>query len=109
MTTPKRTTDLVAEEPKFADEDLFAEDRLQQILIRPDGYYWQAPEGNQEFGPFETVELAQADIASGYEEAEPLVGETLQEAEDEIGIADWIDPETGQPAEGQSRPHLEAE
>ena len=35
--------------------------------------------------------------------------ETLQEAENEIGIADWIDPETGEPAEGQSPPKLEAE
>jgi len=33
-------------------------------------------------------------------------GETLREAEDEVGIADWIDPETGEPAE-ESRPHLE--
>ncbi len=28
-------------------------------------------------------------------------GETLEEAEAEIGIADWIDPDTGEPAEEQ--------
>lgn len=32
--------------------------------------------------------------------------ETLPELEREIGIADWIDPLTGEPAEGQSPPHL---
>jgi hypothetical protein len=35
--------------------------------------------------------------------------ETIQELEREIGIADWIDPETGEPAEGQSPPHLNDE
>ncbi len=97
MTTRKRPTDHAAE------------GGLQQILLRPDGYYWQAPDGSHEFGPFETLELAQADRVWGNDETEPLVGETLREAENEIGIADWIDPETGEPAEGQSRPHLEAE
>jgi hypothetical protein len=109
MTTRRRPMDRVEENPKLTDEDLFAEGSSQKILIRRDGYYWQLPDGDQEFGPFETLELAQADMASGDDEVEPLVGETLQEAENEIGIADWIDPETGQPAEGQSRPHLEAE
>lgn len=31
----------------------------------------------------------------------------LQQAEGEIGINEWLDPETGEPAEGQSPPHLE--
>ena len=35
--------------------------------------------------------------------------ETLQEAEDELGVADWIDPDTGELAEGQSTPHLSDE
>jgi hypothetical protein len=39
----------------------------------------------------------------------PAPGENLQEAESEIGINDWMDPETGEPAQGQSPPHLEAE
>jgi hypothetical protein len=38
---------------------------------------------------------------------EPEPGETLDEAESEIGINDWIDPDTGEPAEGQSPPHIE--
>jgi hypothetical protein len=39
----------------------------------------------------------------------PEPGESLQEAESEIGIADWIDPETGDPAEGLSPPHFEGD
>jgi hypothetical protein len=35
--------------------------------------------------------------------------ESLEEAESEIGINEWIDPETGEPAEGQSPPHLQDE
>ena len=35
--------------------------------------------------------------------------ESLEEAESELGMNDWIDPETGEPAEGQSPPHLQDE
>lgn len=87
-----------------------AADRDAEVSVveRADGYYWIAPDGHQEFGPFATLEEARADRDLGDEEA-PEVGETLQEAESEIGIAPWIDPETGEPAEGQSRPHLGTE
>lgn len=81
---------------------------MGHILLRPDGYHWQTPDGTQEFGPFETLEAALADMESAGEDgAEP--GETLQEAEDELGVADWIDPDTGELAEGQSTPHLSDE
>jgi hypothetical protein len=43
------------------------------------------------------------------DEEGPEPGETLQEAQDEIGINDWLDSETGEPAEGQCPPHLELE
>ncbi len=26
-----------------------------EIVSRPDGYHWIAPDGRQEFGPFETL------------------------------------------------------
>ena len=78
------------------------------IVERPDGYYWQALVGRQEFGPFETYELAQTDRDALSEEAlAPL--ETMHMAEQEIGIANWIDPDTGEPAEGESPPHLPGE
>jgi len=81
-----------------ADETAFAE--------RPDGWYWLAPDGQQEFGPFADRQAARAD-RDRYNEEAPSEGETVQEAEREIGVGDWIDAETGAPAEGQSPPHLE--
>jgi hypothetical protein len=68
-----------------------------RILERPDGFYWQATEGGREYGPFPTLLEAVDDMEAGDTGLE--VGTSLREAEDEIGIADWIDPDTGQPAE----------
>ena len=79
-----------------------------RIVARPDGYHWIAPDGRQEFGPFETLQLARSDMDGAYE-AEPVAAETLEEVEREVGVSDWIDPETGEPAEGQSPPHLAEE
>jgi hypothetical protein len=85
-----------------------ADSKHSPIVDRPDGWYWVAADGVQEFGPFETYEQARADRDRG-DEGWPEEGESLQEAESEIGIADWIDPQTGEPAEGGSPPHLEAD
>jgi hypothetical protein len=95
-----------AEKVPETEDDVLSDSRIDQIMVRPDGYYWQAPDGRQEFGPFETVESALADMEAFDDEDEAGPGETLQEAENEIGISDWIDPETGEPAEGQSRPRF---
>lgn len=76
------------------------------VVEHPDGFYWVGPDGHEEFCPFASREAARADRDRFSEEA-PGVGETVQEAEGEIGIAEWIDAETGEPAEGQSPPHLE--
>lgn len=93
-----------------ADELMEEGEELEMgdVIQRPDGYYWVAVNGTQEFGPFKTLELALADMQLASEEtSEP--GETLQEAEDELGLADWIDPDTGELAEGQSTPRLHDE
>jgi hypothetical protein len=76
-----------------------------RIVERPDGYYWQAKDGGREAGPFATLIEAVLDMQAD-EEGTPEPGETLQEAESEIGIADHVDPETGELAEEQ-RPRLE--
>jgi len=81
---------------------------IGNILLRPDGYHWQTPDGKQEFGPFATMELAFADMQLASEE-NPEPGESLQEAEGELGVSDWIDPDTGGLAEGLSTPHLSDE
>ncbi|MDR0480280.1 MAG: hypothetical protein LBG66_00165 [Gallionellaceae bacterium] len=78
-----------------------------RLIERPDGFYWQDPASGKLSGPFATMQEAEADIAyradSDYEE-----GESLEEAEDEIGILGWVDPDTGDLAEGAA-PHLSDE
>lgn len=90
---------LAAPEPAAQDSD---------IVARPDGHHWIAPDGKQDFGPFETLERARAyrDVA---EEPKAPPADAIQEVEAEIGIVDWIDPDTGEPAEGRCPPHLERE
>jgi len=68
-----------------------------RIIERPDGFYWQDKDSGEESGPFATLVDAAADMESGTGECRGR--RILEEAESEIGIADWIDPETGQPAE----------
>ena len=70
-----------------------------RVIERPDGFYWQDKLTDEVNGPFPTLREAVQDMQdqgdTGYEE-----GESLNEAEAEIGISNWIDPETGEPAEG---------
>jgi hypothetical protein len=72
------------------------------IIKRPDGYYWEARPGELR-GPYDTREEAELErIAGGFAgngEDDFEAGETLQEAESEIGVSEWIDPDTGGPAE----------
>ena len=88
-------------EPGF-DEASLADTSLPDsgtVVRHPDGYYWLAPDGHQQFGPFASVQEALDDMnAAGDESIEP--GETLQEAEQELGLADWVDADTGELAEG---------
>jgi hypothetical protein len=69
-----------------------------RVIERPDGFYWQDKLSDELYGPFPTLLAAVQDMqdhdGDGYEE-----GESLEEAESEIGMSDWIDPETGKPAE----------
>ena len=84
------------------------DDDSSRVVERADGFHWIALDGRQEFGPFETQADALSDMTASDEDAvAPL--SALQEVEREIGIADWIDPETGEPAEGGCPPHLEQE
>ena len=76
-----------------------------RIVERPDGFYWQSKSGDEEFGPFPTLLAAVQDMQRR-DEAEIEPGESVQEAESEIGIADWVDPETGEPAE-ENVPRIE--
>lgn len=87
------------------EEDL-TDRPLGEIVLRPDGYHWLAPDGRQEFGPFECRADAIAD-RDEVNEATLAPGESLEEAEDELGIASWVNPDTGELAEGLSTPRLD--
>jgi hypothetical protein len=69
-----------------------------RVIERPDGFYWQDKLTDKLYGPFPTLLAAVQDMqdhdGNGFGE-----GETLEEAESEIGMAGWIDQETGRPAE----------
>lgn len=53
--------------------------------------------------------VPEVDASELAENESPEPAETLREAEEEIGINEWLDPDTGEPAEGQSPPHIERE
>jgi hypothetical protein len=76
-----------------------------RVIERPDGVYWQSKDGGREYGPFATLLDAVADMQAR-DDGAPEPGETLAEAESEIGIAEYLDSETGEPAE-EERPRLE--
>ncbi len=89
---------------EIIEPTLHEEDDPAHLIERPDGFYWQNKLTGKLYGPFATLIEAMEDTQyqedSDYEE-----GASLHEAEAEIGIADWIDPDTGEPAEG-STPHF---
>ena len=69
-------------------------DESSRIVARPDGYYWVADDGRQEFGPFPDVSEALQALRSGLEAgSEP--DELLAEAEAEMGIVEPASPEGG--------------
>jgi hypothetical protein len=92
-------------EPEPRDEaEAPAEQPAGRVVERPDGFYWQAKEGGEEYGPFETRAEAEADLLS---DGEPVADvAAVHEAESELGISEWIDPESGEPAE-DSVPRIE--
>ena len=107
MTTSKPLS--FQEAMQAPEDETVTEVELGELVHRPDGYYWQAADGTQELGPYATVEEALAEVGGSDADDEAEPGESLEEAEDELGIADWIDPDTGEPAEGWSTPRLHDE
>ena len=78
---------------------------LESLVQHPDGWYWLTPDGRQQFGPYEHAADARAAMDAAAEDALEC-GETLDEAERELGLAEWIDPDTGELAE-DSRTRIE--
>ncbi len=78
-----------------------------RIIERPDGFYCQDKTTSEELGPFASLPDAVANISKLSTAGMELEVEAdLKEIEEELGIADWIDPDTGAPAE-ESIPHIE--
>lgn len=71
----------------------------KRVIERSDGFYWISIDGKREYGPFATLLEAAQDMKAPDDDDTLEPGESLEEAEAEIGIADWIDPETGELAE----------
>lgn len=83
-----------------------------RVIERPDGFYWQDKLSENTYGPFpsllEAVQDMKATDEADYEESGYEEGESLEQAEAELGISDWIDPSTGELAEC-NQPHIRDE
>ena len=96
----KKTGSKTAPVEPVLDEAVEEGEALEdRVIERPDGFYWESKESGETRGPFATLAEAEADMLSGGASAEDLEAEGLQEAESELGINEWIDPDTGGPAE----------
>jgi hypothetical protein len=69
-------------------------DESSRVVARPDGHYWIADDGRQEFGPFSSVSEALRALRSG-QTTEPEPEEVLAEVEAEMGIVDPASHEGG--------------
>ncbi|HEX4943979.1 MAG TPA: hypothetical protein VFV55_06465 [Usitatibacteraceae bacterium] len=76
-----------------------------RVVERPDGFWVQPASGGREIGPYASVaEAIEDQRATDEDELEP--GGALAEVEAQLGVSDWIDPDTAAPAE-DSVPHIE--
>ena len=94
---------------KTPDAPVPPEDDQAQVVERPDGFYWQDLLSKKLHGPFSTRPEAMQNMharnGDSYEEDDALED---ADAESDIGMADWVDPETGELSEG-ALPHLSEE
>lgn len=84
-------------------EDTTASD--EGLVEHPDGWYWVAADGRQQFGPFSSMLLARADRDRASEEAVDEA-ETEREAEQDLGVYDAIHSDADSPSDSDhgSRP-----
>ncbi len=74
-----------------------------RIIERPDGFYWQDDADGREYGPFETMVEAVADMQLADDDStqDEADADDVREAGDVLGVPDWIDPDTGQLADDE--------
>jgi hypothetical protein len=75
-----------------------------RIIERPDGFYWQSKESGEESGPFASLSDAVDDLEFNAD-LDIDAPDTLEEAEADLGVEGYIDPETGE-LEDPSLPRL---
>ncbi|MGE0356019.1 MAG: hypothetical protein AB7P08_03810 [Burkholderiales bacterium] len=100
-----RTQPVAPKRPPPPAPEIAAELDDFRVLERADGYWAQPLLGGPERGPFASLfDAIESERATDDEALE--AGDTLAEVEAQLGLSDWIDPETSEPAE-DSVPHLE--
>lgn len=84
--------------------------RQASIVESEEGFFWRDSETDTLVGPFRTRAAAVADrdspgpaVDTGYDAA--AEADAVHEVEAEIGIDDFIDPDTGEPTHGYE-PHV---
>jgi len=80
-----------------------------KLLERPDGFFWLDQATGKSYGPFATLVEAQQDMdfnAGADFETDFEAEDSLDEIEEELGLAAWVDPDTGELAE-DTLTHLE--
>ena len=93
--TAQPAVDPASDDPSAADLSL---PDSHALVRHPDGFYWLGVDGRAEFGPFATAEEALAELHRAADgDIEP--DESLPEAEQALGLSDWLDPDTGGLAE----------
>lgn len=78
--------------PSPVDEHV--DERLSRVRQRPDGFHWIDVQGRQEFGPFDTLEEALADMDQPDDSALDDA-EQVDLAEQDLDIADRINSDRG--------------
>jgi len=88
--TQKSPTDRAAAALQATTSRTKAGAATDRVVARPDGYYWVADDGEQEFGPFASAAHA---VAAANEAIESTVEEAkaLHDVEAEIGVAERLD------------------
>ncbi len=101
----KRTATRQSTRPPEAPPGTAAEFEDFRVLELPTGFWVQALTGGEKSGPYRS--LVEAIEAQRDGEPEDAGGDdALAEVEAELGLSDWIDPDTSAPAE-DGVPHIE--
>ena len=100
MASHKRLHTPAAVPPADDTED----ERLLRIRQRPDGYHWLDAEGRQEFGPYESLEDALADMDDAELALEGAIeqAEMTEEAEQGLDIEAQVDRRDEDEPEGST-------